>query len=51
VKAAVVQSRNAQQSYVKHWVIVLFRIRQLQGRYMYSYEEECKLLTCITVDI
>jgi len=39
------------QSYVKHWVIVLFSIRHLQGRYMYSCEEECKLLTCITVDI
>jgi len=43
--------RSAMQSYVKHRVIVPFSIRQLQGKYLYSCEEECKLLKCITVDI
>jgi hypothetical protein len=41
---------SAMQSYVKHWVIVPFSIRQLKGRYMYSYKEECNLLACIAVD-
>jgi hypothetical protein len=49
--SAAEMHESAKQSYVKHWVVAPFRIRQLQLGYRHSKVEVCQLLIFLAVTI